>query len=240
MSCPLRELSERVALGVDLSVEEEGRLHGHDVEGCQDCSSGVTEVAKIDGLMGETYESVGQVLDKRKSSRLREIEEQVRLIELAPPRRLRRLNWRFVLYATNIAAALLLAVNFTALVAILKLRVQGRRDTARTEVRTLTIALATYQRDHGQLPSDAGALVELLSRERTSGTGQVYFRFQVERRKVQGYLDPWGQPYRYEVDAEAPSGFRFWSLGRDGIDDGGHGDDVQIPLVDASAPGPGD
>jgi hypothetical protein len=40
-----------------------------------------------------------------------------------------------------------------------------------------------------------------------------------------GFGDPWGRPYRYEREA-AIGPFRLWSIGADGKDDHGAGDDI--------------
>jgi len=38
--------------------------------------------------------------------------------------------------------------------------------------------------------------------------------------------DPWGQPYRYRLDANSSKGFVVYSFGPDRKDDGGKGDDI--------------
>lgn len=38
--------------------------------------------------------------------------------------------------------------------------------------------------------------------------------------------DPWGQDYKYKVDAASPKGFRVYSTGPDRVDNNGNGDDI--------------
>ncbi|NBR45814.1 MAG: prepilin-type N-terminal cleavage/methylation domain-containing protein [Verrucomicrobia bacterium] len=38
--------------------------------------------------------------------------------------------------------------------------------------------------------------------------------------------DPWGQDYKYKVDAASAKGFRVYSTGPDRVDNNGNGDDI--------------
>ncbi len=228
VSCPLAELAERAALGIELTHEESSRLEGHDIEGCSECRALTENAREVEGLLTDAFDKVGDVLDRREEPSIERIQREIAKLELAPPRKLRRLNWRFILFATNLCAFLLLALNFTTLLAIVKMRRVSASETARTEARTLAIALATYRREHdGALPTDLRGVVDALAGSRP-GTDEVYFKFNPGRRTLIGYKDPWFRLYRYELDADASTGFRIWSVGRNGTDENGAGDDVFV------------
>jgi general secretion pathway protein G len=79
---------------------------------------------------------------------------------------------------------------------------------ARHSVRYLPGYIENYRQDHGKLPPAESAF-EVLAGE--------YIR--------EVPVDPWGHPYAYRA-TEEPPGYRIYSVGFDGVDESGAGDDV--------------
>ena len=71
-----------------------------------------------------------------------------------------------------------------------------------------------------ELPGDEGALWEALE--------AGYYPFSPQRRREGEYLDDFGQPYRFRSQ---PGRALIYSVGPNGKDDGGEGDDVRDQWV---------
>lgn len=83
-------------------------------------------------------------------------------------------------------------------------------DAARSNIMMLQDAVQFYALDVGQLPADLDALLvppsDLPNRSKWGGP---YLKNPLP-------LDPWGQPYRYEIRDGIQGIFRVWSPGPDG------------------------
>lgn len=80
--------------------------------------------------------------------------------------------------------------------------------TAETQVKMLKMALQTYRLDIGTYPPNLAALSAPPSN--TQGWDGPYLDELLP-------MDPWNNPYVYELDASAPQGFYMYSLGADGV-----------------------
>lgn len=135
------------------------------------------------------------------------------------------------------AAAL---VASTALLAVCAPAARAADDAARAtraDLERMRAALGTHRRATGDLPEDALALGAVLRAHAPS----------VPQRGGRP-VDAWGRPYHYapaarETPAPAPGtpgtpDYALYSLGPDGVDDGGAGDDLghaggDAPLLDS-------
>jgi hypothetical protein len=144
--------------------------------------------------------------------------------------------------------------------------VDSRRDRALVEIRAFATAVAMYEADTGISPAsgllapgdsiDFGSRVisrlyppvtvqaspVVLSAPRSGP--KVYLADLADRLCILGILDPWGRPYRLAPTSQSvragggagPQGIVMWSVGRNGVDEGGKGDDVVDPLRRPEAP----
>lgn len=91
------------------------------------------------------------------------------------------------------------------------------RDATLASLRAVKTGLAVYRAQIGSYPTKLATLVEP-----TTDFPQGF----LDAREVP--KDAWSRPLRYEVDA-ASGKPRLWSLGPDGVDQAGAGDDVVAP-----------
>tara|TARA_R110002072_G_scaffold119309_1_gene252039 strand:- start:761 stop:1066 length:306 start_codon:yes stop_codon:yes gene_type:complete len=91
------------------------------------------------------------------------------------------------------------------------------RALVRQGLSRLEHAVQRIQDAEGSFPADEAALGEALGRLRDS---------EIPRDAEGRPLDYHGRPFRYRQPAEKVRGlFDLWSVGADGIDEGGEGDD---------------
>lgn len=88
------------------------------------------------------------------------------------------------------------------------------RDQTRKSLRFLATRLAVYKLESGGYPATLSVLVEPTS---------DYPRGFLDGRELP--LDAWDNAFAYSV-SDAGTGYRLWSLGPDGVDQDGQGDDL--------------
>jgi general secretion pathway protein G len=134
-----------------------------------------------------------------------------------------KLHWRAVLrdLGLTVAASGALILTVTVLLWLLPLLLFGhvnlappKQEAAENGVRNLRLALNLFHQRHQRYPSTEESLQLLVDRH------------YLEQRP----LDPWGNPYGYELREGQPV---VWSYGADGVP-GGEGPDADI-----SSPDPG-
>lgn len=108
-----------------------------------------------------------------------------------------------------------LAGSFVAQAKTARALESAEESYARAELAALDTAVLAYQLDHGgEWPASLDELV-------TPGeSGEGYLRSE------DALLDPWDQRYRWQLPEDPDGAARFWSIGPDGVDDGGGGDDI--------------
>lgn len=94
---------------------------------------------------------------------------------------------------------------------------EAQRDFALDALRALSSRITIFHLDQGRYPSS----LEELAQPTTN-----YPRGFLEGIDVS--LDPWGAAYRYAPSADGGA-YRLWSLGPDGADANGEGDDIPAP-----------
>ena len=113
----------------------------------------------------------------------------------------------------------------------------ARRKAAVTAAKTMVAGLETdiamYENDLGEYPSSGNAeLVAALQDDPDDvDLDGPYIEFKQDELKGGELVDPWGKPYEYvSVNGGSPKhrehSFDLFSLGPNGVDDGGTGDDI--------------
>lgn len=87
-------------------------------------------------------------------------------------------------------------------------------ERAEADLGTIKLALVVCASDQGRYPADLASL-----KRPSKNFPEAYLS------AGSSLTDPWGNDYRYTVDAEGRE-FQLWSLGPDGVDQGGEGDDL--------------
>lgn len=98
------------------------------------------------------------------------------------------------------------------------------RTTCRHLIDNLSQACGTYRADLGAYPAHGrlGACLKQAGPKKLA-----YFEFRDRDLDADGnVLDPWGRPLRYSDQPRGKSPLALWSVGPDGIDQDGEGDDV--------------
>ena len=90
--------------------------------------------------------------------------------------------------------------------------------TTRGQMQALETAILSYQMDLDQLPRN---LEDLINDPGVSGWAGPY----THRGRMP--KDAWGREFRYDPEGRHnPGSFDLWSVGPDGVDDQGEGDDI--------------
>lgn len=112
-------------------------------------------------------------------------------------------------------------------------RRRGAVTEAKTTIAALETAIAMYESDMGEYPPTGNeALVAALQDDPEDiDWDGPYMEFKQDELNGAQLVDPWGNPYDYlSVNGGAPKhrerSYDLWSLGPNGVDDGGAGDDI--------------
>jgi hypothetical protein len=125
-----------------------------------------------------------------------------------------------------------------------------KSDQARVQIRGICVAMAMYESDTGSSPADgllgrtdpvlgANRVLERICPAFAARVGapsprRRYLDVAPYEISAEGFLDPWGRPYRLRLRPLPPGpgvpassvGIAVWSVGRNGIEENGDGDDV--------------
>jgi general secretion pathway protein G len=102
---------------------------------------------------------------------------------------------------------------------------EARKNTVRSQIQILALALDAYRLDNDEFPATDQGL-EALRTFPATGTPPKNWKGPYLRQLVP--LDPWGKPYVYASPGVAnPNGYDLYSLGKDGKP-GGEGEDLDI------------
>ena len=102
---------------------------------------------------------------------------------------------------------------------------EARRNSARSQVQILALALDAYRLDNDAFPTTDQGL-EALRTMPVSGTPPANWKGPYLRQLVP--MDPWGRPYVYTAPGIAnPNSYDLYTLGKDGKS-GGEGEDADI------------
>ncbi|HEV8446133.1 MAG TPA: type II secretion system major pseudopilin GspG [Gemmatimonadaceae bacterium] len=102
---------------------------------------------------------------------------------------------------------------------------EARRNSARSQIQILSLALDAYRLDNDAFPTTDQGL-EALRTLPASGTPPANWKGPYLRQLVP--TDPWGRPYAYSAPGVAnPNSYDLYTLGKDGKP-GGEGEDADI------------
>jgi general secretion pathway protein G len=102
---------------------------------------------------------------------------------------------------------------------------EARRNSARSQIQILSLALDAYRLDNDAFPTTDQGL-EALRTMPVSGTPPANWKGPYLRQLVP--MDPWGRPYVYTAPGIANSNsYDLYTLGNDGKP-GGEGEDADI------------
>lgn len=124
---------------------------------------------------------------------------------------------------------LLIVISILGLLAVLaSVQLSGyfaraKHDTAKLQVKELTLALDLFQLDVGRYPTDREGLGALLA----PPAGAANWRGPYLKSEA-AILDPWGREFRYASQSASP-GYAIGSYGADGAP-GGDGENEDIGL----------
>lgn len=245
-SCPLLPLCERDLRGEPLGPDEEAALEQHLAAGCPACEGrleahltasgadedpGAAAQRDLDRLLVVAMDRAARAMEPGQLRVLDRVRDRLRDEEQAGAQRLRRRHLRVAFYLINLAAAVLLVIAYLGTAAAARVqRAAAHTMATETEVKALVTAVARYVRERGELPADMPALVRSLGGPRAGDgvPGPPYYPFAAARLRDGEYLDDFGRPYRYRPGVGR---VQIYSLGPDGRDDEGQGDDLGAWVV---------
>lgn len=226
--CPYENLLEQQVLG-ELEGEDEARLDEHTSK-CSHCRAMFSDLQDLQVLFDSQVAEAEQEFRPGRPDLLARINKEIRNTdELVTTRKLRRLNSRFILYTTQLVAVVMIVLTYVAsMVSVMTLKRREQVRFTENEIRALIAVTKTYQKvNQGLPPTGNAALVERLSQpiKRLPTELRPYFPFDKARLNQGLFVDTWKRPYVYNVGEK---GFVIYSLGPNGKDDGGKGDDISF------------
>lgn len=229
-TCPFTPLIERDIAGPTLDDHEQSTLEAHLAQGCASCeqlleshlSDDSDEARALEHSLGQAVDEAASRMAEGRAAVLARVDDELRRDREAQVRLVRRRHLRALFYLTNVAALLLLVVAYVGTVVVVRLqRRAAQRLATETELQAVVRALTRYVKDHDVLPTDARALTAELGKPAASGS--PYYRIDASRIVDGELLDDFGRPYRYVPGSDRAL---VYSLGPDGQDGEGQGDDI--------------
>ncbi len=148
----------------------------------------------------------------------------------------------FTLMELLLIIAIIAMLSASLIAAGGKIIVRARIQEAKDNISQLITAMEAYASDYGAYPPDDNndnMCTELTQALLSGAQGLYYISLREEDTSGGAFLDPWKNPYRYElgsVSTDAPTGasgtwdrghrYWIWSCGPNGNNDQGAGDDV--------------
>jgi len=230
--CPFDALLDRRILG-DLPPEDRARLDEHVTSGCPSCGPRLKAEESLESLFVRAMEPVAQEIGERRNPFLEKLRGSIeREEEQRRDRRRRRLGMNTALFLILMLGVALLSAEYFAYVSLRAKRIKAERAAAETEVHAIVSALAKLAAERGSaaIPQDRSGLLQALAQKRKDAPGRTYYAVDSTRIDTQTglLLDPWGHPYVYR---HKPDEIMLYSVGPNGADEGGMGDDIAISLI---------
>jgi general secretion pathway protein G len=118
--------------------------------------------------------------------------------------------------------AILVVLGSMVGVGYVQIQKNAMKNAARTQVTLLEEAVKLYTLDVGTPPTDLNSLLQLPPDVSETKWGGPYLE------KTELPVDPWNQPYQYEIVDQQAGTFRIWSNGAD--QQPGSADDISTTL----------
>ena len=230
--CPFDALLDKRILG-DLSAEDRAQLDEHLGSGCPSCSPRFKAEENLESVFVRAMEPMAREAAERRAPFLEKLRGSIeREEEQRRDRRRRRLGMNTALFLILMLGVALLSAEYFAYAAMRTRRVKAERAAADTEVHAIVSALAKLasERGSGAVPAERADLLAALAQKRRDAPERTYYGVDSSRIDTQTglLLDPWGHPYVYR---HKPDGVMLYSIGPNGVDEGGMGDDIALSLI---------
>jgi general secretion pathway protein G len=146
-------------------------------------------------------------------------------VSFRPDRRRRAARSGFTLIELLVTIAIIATLAAIVAPALFGNVGEARRNSAKSQIQILALALDAYRLDNDAFPtSDQG--LEALRTLPASGDPPANWKGPYLRQLVP--IDPWGRPYVYTSPGTVnPNGYDLYTLGKDGKP-GGDGEDADI------------
>ena len=218
--CQGREAYLEKFLGGEASAEEVAVFESH-AAGCTGCHAAFASVSAFDTALRTALPALAAGLSSPRVAILDQIEVGKLLSAKAPS--WNAVRWRAVRWVLlfGFLAAVGVAFEGYATVAIAKRKML--RDVASAEVNSFSRFIERYRELKGSLPDSRNEQMaaDLISHWKRQGN--LTYPFDSERVVDSQALDPWRRAYVYQSDGDS---FILYSLGENGEDDQGKGDDI--------------
>ena len=200
---------------------------GADLEGLEPQLAAALEV--VDEALLLAVARADERLEQRRALVMDRVQAAIRADDLDQGRRLRRRHLRAVFYATLLTCMSLIVAAYIGTAAAIRLKHRrAQKGATETELRALSNALQRYVADGGELPQDAASLWRALATPQPSDDARAYISLAPERFEGTLYRDDYGNPYRYRPEEGR---VLIYSLGANGRDERGLGDDLPVWIV---------
>ena len=213
-------------LGGAASPEQVASFETHSA-GCSPCHSAFARAAEFDTMMKAAVPGMAGGFHSPREAVLHRVEVGAAPIDGASviqPYRVPR--WRAVRWSLMLGFVATLAITFEGIASVAFIQKKARRTQAELEVRVFHHFIHQYHAQTRALPASGNTamVVDLMGHWRKPGRRLFGFPFEADRLVDSQALDPWGRPYVYESDGGT---FNLYSVGENGRDDQGEGDDVR-------------
>jgi hypothetical protein len=229
--CPFDALLDKRILG-EFTAEDRSRLEEHLASGCPQCTERAKQEGKLETLIDGAVAPLAQEAERRKRPFLDKLEDRLeREDDFRRQRRRRRIGMNAVLFLIMILGVALLSAEYFAYAAMRKKLLRAQRAATETEVKAILLAVHKLAEERGAaaVPADRSALLTALAQRRRD-IDRPYYSPDPSRIEPSAglLLDTWGRPYVYKRTGDQ---VRLYSLGQNGADEDGLGDDIAIELI---------
>lgn len=189
------------------------------------------ELAELEQLLEDHAADVEAVLEPTRERLRDRIARQIEREELVTPSKLSRKRSRFILFLVPLVGVLLISLLYVAtFVSRFRIETKQKVNSTETELRALRVGIQKFRSLNNSVPnSGIRSLIESLRRPSTSHRDCLPLDkdVKVKRLKDNTLVDLWGRPYVY---VHNQSGLALYSVGPNGRDEEGAGDDIKISL----------
>lgn len=179
--------------------------------------------SEFGAALGQAHDQAAQVMEPLKSDVLARVRQSLEDESIGARRRDRRRHLRILFYVVNLVAIVMICVTYVMTQAAIRLKeTEGRILATQTEVVTLTRALVRELAEDKSAPVPNN-LPELIMRVAKTKANPDGYPFSKRRLRDGTYVDDFGRPYRVLSERDR---LLFYSLGPNGRDEFGQGDDI--------------
>lgn len=215
--CQGREAYLERYLWGETTPEEVAGFESH-AAGCASCKGAFTAAAAFDAAMKKAMPAWAASVSNPRELVL----EQITVGDLMAPKPTtwKTVRWRAVRWVLLFGLVASVAVAFEGFATMAIARKKMLRDVTVVEVRSIGRFIERYGARENEFPGSGN---ENMVADLVMVWGRAHSPFDEERVVANRALDPWGEPYVYR---RGEGSFILYSLGENGRDDQGQGDDI--------------